>query len=361
VIAVDANLGRVASTLPTTHRAHKPDISLSPDGQRLYVAYSSPFTPHNHLEGLLEVFDTLSGKSVHLTPKPDRSLSTLPAYNSKMAVSADGRWLFQMKMRTSDTGYTSYYVDTFDTATLKLLPETAPVPMCVSGLIVPSRLQRQQLSVVCSHTQDVRLLTLTEAGGLAKEPTTVATADSRWHEHPGTAFATSEGQLTAISGSGHYVTVDAVMQRILRRDSIDRVARRVPVPDQTRPPVRPPPASPDPDDWLADRRIRLQPAIFARDAKELYLGLGIRNAVGTRTGQAGLYDVVVLSTESLNRLRTIRLSRPVFSIALSRDRQRLFGVDPWDGGLLVIDAATGKEIRVIAGIGATPTLAIAGR
>jgi hypothetical protein len=93
----------------------------------------------------------------------------------------------------------------------------------------------------------------------------------------------------------------------------------------------------------------------------LYLGLGIRNAVGTRTGQAGLYDVVVLSTESLNRLRTIRLSRPVFSIALSRDCQRLFGVDPWDGGLLVIDAATGKEIRVIAGIGATPTLAIAGR
>ena len=84
-----------------------------------------------------------------------------------MALSKDGRWLYQY--RTSDTRYQSvYYIATFDTERNAFLPERAVVPLCEAGDSIPLQ-EPLRVGLLCSRTQDIRLIEIAPNGSPRSE------------------------------------------------------------------------------------------------------------------------------------------------------------------------------------------------
>lgn len=339
---VDPLEGRVTGALST---GHKPDLAVSSDGSRLYLAHSP--LAEGKLRGVLDVVDTTTGRTVASYPNPNRWLSTLPFYSSRLALSFDGRWLFQLKMSISNDDFSAYYVETFDTVAGQFLPNTAPVPMCVAGLLIPWPESREKLGVLCSHTKDLRMLTLTATGGVATDER-MAVA-SRRHGHPGTAFfAPGSRALTAVSDMGEFIRADSAgtipQKGLISGTPLISVQNS----SQSSGPTSP--------DWLAGRWIRPQPSVIASKRGWLYLGI---DAVSSRAqGRQQFESVAVLDLKTLQRRFTLPLSRPSWSITLSVDGSVLYAVDPAGAVLLVLDAITGREVKVIHGVGTTPIFAI---
>lgn len=143
VLLVDPDPGKVVSVLET---GYEPDIVLSADGARLYLSHieSSAAGPR----GTFEVIDTTDGTVVRRFDDTDPWPSRGMAYASRMALSRDGRWLFRFKIHTVGE-QRSYYVETFDTERLAVLPERALVPLCGSAMLIASA-QRETVYVACS-------------------------------------------------------------------------------------------------------------------------------------------------------------------------------------------------------------------
>ena len=346
VVAVDPAAGRVVTTFATRSPAYQPSFTLSPDGALLYIAYGASVQPNGPTEGFLEVLDTSTGQSLHHTRNADRWLSTLPEFQAyEMSMSADGRWLYLLKMSSSTPGHSDYFVRTFDTVARAFLPTPSHVPMCVSGLLLPSVEDRHRLSVLCSHTQDVRLLTLSDTGAPAAPTASVQVAESatRSHVHVSTAFRSAGGNVTAVGADGAFSKVAESSRRIVMSDLVDRSARQ---------------AVNAQNDWFRGRRFRPQSPVVAPDGTLLYLMLD--RVSEAAEGTLSSTDVVVLGTERLQRVRSLRFSRPVASIAVSRDGRRLYGVDREGAALLSLDTSTGVELNPIVGVGNLPLFAVVG-
>src|SRR5690606_4801579 len=152
---VDPERQEVVGRLGTGYR---PDIAVSRDGTRLYLAHGVREPGQVDFSDVVDVIDTANGTLVKRVESEDRSISTLPLYWPLMVVSDDDRWLFQMKQKARDDGVTEYSIGTLDLTTLRFLPERAPVPMCFTGMLLPQPGNGARLAVVCSQTEDLRLL-----------------------------------------------------------------------------------------------------------------------------------------------------------------------------------------------------------
>lgn len=89
LFAVDPERKQIVKNYATG--AH-PDIALSPDGTRPYVASESrmPEGPEGAGAGRLDVIDTATGAIVASVADPNRWIAMGPLYGSEMALSADG-------------------------------------------------------------------------------------------------------------------------------------------------------------------------------------------------------------------------------------------------------------------------------
>lgn len=168
---LDSNMNRAGSQIllidpqsGNTLRSFKanmaPDIALSEDGSRLYIASRLQGTSN----GVLEVVNTTTGKLITSVDNPDHWISTLHVYSTHMALSYDGKLLYVFKHRQEDD---AYYIATFDTVNNRFLPGKAMIHGCVTGRITPSLDNSLHITVTCSGTRDIRRLDLNENGNLA--------------------------------------------------------------------------------------------------------------------------------------------------------------------------------------------------
>ncbi|MCI0561267.1 MAG: hypothetical protein MN733_22505 [Nitrososphaera sp.] len=150
VFVVDLEKGQVTKTYPA---GFHPDIALSADGRRLYLAYDAVNSEQTEKKGVLDVIDTATGNQIARVDNPNRWQAFGELYNSAMALSKDGRWLFVYKM-SKDGAF--YGLAVFDTTTNRFLPDTISLPMCEAALLSPSQRRGNTLFVVCEGTNDVR-------------------------------------------------------------------------------------------------------------------------------------------------------------------------------------------------------------
>src|SRR5208282_5395030 len=156
LFAVDPARKEIVKTYPTGSR---PDIALSRDGSRLFVASESrvPEGPEGAGAGRLDVVDTATGATLASVNNPNRWVAMGPLYGSEMALSADGHWLYVYKSMPGPENTVSDSVAIFDTAANKFLPDTIPLPKCGASLLVPWPNGRA-LSVACFVTEDLRTM-----------------------------------------------------------------------------------------------------------------------------------------------------------------------------------------------------------
>src|SRR5262245_18007976 len=139
---LDSNLNRADSQIllidprsGNTLRSFKahgaPDFTLSKDGSRLYIASGLGGSS----AGVLDVVDTATGQHLSSVASPDHWLCTLHIYDTNMALSHDGKWLYIFKYRPEDD---AHYIAVFDTVNNRFLPGKAMLLGCVAGEITPS-------------------------------------------------------------------------------------------------------------------------------------------------------------------------------------------------------------------------------
>lgn len=334
VLLVDPEQGRVVRTFKA---GHVPDMALSPDGTRLYIAYTV-MIPGQQRKGLLEILDTSTGTVLQTIDNPDRALFTLHTYLSRMMFSLDGRWLYFVKNRQTSEG-DFFHVATFDTVQGRFLPEKAALPGCGPQLL-PSPVGRR-LNVVCTSSNNARFLELNESGDVTSSShVSLAQVEvgTDVKKRVGPGFLSSDGStFKVIMGDGSFYKIDANSRNITQTGAIDSEARRA-------------------NDWLVGGWIGYQAPMSSPDKTKLYLG--IAQITDLLRGRPAFDHIVVLGISAFDRIATIKTSRRFHSLAISKDGRQLYGVDPESASLLVIDTTTSREIRTISDIGVTPILAV---
>lgn len=311
VLLVDPATGVVKGRIPT---GYAPDMALSPDGTRLYVA-------SQRQGGRLDVIDTATGAVLRTVEIPDRQIYALLPVWSRMAISPDGRWLYVNQMRFVAPGADEYSVATFDTQRGRFLPERAPIPGCPSALLIPYARQGS-LAVFCGApgaTQDARFLQ-PEQNGLLAEPSTLPIAG----QLAGAIWSGTTSTIYQVAEDGRVVLIDGAARRVSRT-----VALELPGGGQV---------------------VKGSVALSA-DGARLYLG--VRQPAGRKL-QAR--QILVVDTATWQALRTIPTSQPFGGLAVSRDGRRLQALNPDGDSLLILDAAEYRERAVIGGLGDYPGL-----
>jgi hypothetical protein len=147
VLVVDPTEGRIVRTFSA---GFQPDMALSPDGTRLYLASTSA-PADGRSQGYLDVIDTATGSVIRRVANPDLRGFNTPQYPSQMAISPSGRWLHFFKARSGNSPDTSY-IATFDTLRGEFVPGKAPVPGCEGALLALPK--DRQLAVLCHLVRD---------------------------------------------------------------------------------------------------------------------------------------------------------------------------------------------------------------
>jgi DNA-binding beta-propeller fold protein YncE len=320
---------------------YNPDIALSPDGTRLYLA-STQSTGQ-----ILEVIDTTSGATLLTIPNPERWRPSTPYYRSHMAFSPDGNWLYVYKHEyVTDL----YYVATFDVRQNQFLPEKAYLPDCINAVLAPTAVPLA-LNVLCTGSNDVRFLKITKRGGAAISRVPVQLRKSRHGlgVYLG-VISPNDSTINVIAGDGLFSHIDTKLKKITHTGEVDSRGRKKDSTDL------PPLLVQSPDDWMGGKWIPLQASTSTPGESKLYVGIG--QLADFRRSNWSFSQIAVFDKNTLDRVGTFEPSRQVFSLTLSKDGKRLYGIDPRTASIVIIDTATDSELRTISGLGVSPIIAL---
>jgi DNA-binding beta-propeller fold protein YncE len=340
VLLVDPANGSVVRRL---NADHNPDMALSPDGERLYVASGVGDA------GRLDIYDAGSGKLLRTVANEDRHLTTSNIHTSDMAFSPDGKWLYVYKyeMETDD-----YHVATFDTSQDRFLPERASLPGCMSAILLPSD-EPRRLAVLCASTQDLRFVRIAPngKGQGAALPLRPRGRQSRFGQQLSlsTALPTASG-LKVVVNDGSYFDVDNVGRKIKGLGVVDAKLRRTAHNES-------PGLVADGEDWMAGMWIPRQTPTGSAKNGRVYFGIG--QLADLRRSDWLFSTIGVFDSDTLDRVGVIESTRRLFSIAVNAAGDRLYGVDPAGKSLVVFDTGSGQEIGVVENVAETPILVIA--
>jgi len=348
VLVVDPEKGQIAASL---RAGFQPDITLSPDGSRLYLSFSDQQNP---AEGKLQVIDTSTGAVLKELPNRNRWLTTDYAYSPNMVLSNDGVWIYLLKMDQS--GAAIEYIEVFDTQLSAFLSNRIALPECVSAIMVPSE---TGVYAVCGGTQDVRFVNVDresktlrptsmtiEIGKSLREGTSKPVPYQKYPHYVATGFLNPNATFTAITTDGLFVRSDALSGETIDRGAIDR-ATHAPSFE---------PGLPITMGWLQDRWLRMQTPVVSPDGKRIYLGLGQAKAL--KHGSQSLDRIVILDPTDFDLISTLNPHRTFWSFAINSSGNRLYVVDPYQAVVSVLDANNGRELSVISGVGTTPVYAV---
>jgi hypothetical protein len=342
ITTVDPDAGRVLASLV---RGFRPDLAASRDGTRLFISYDTQKI--DITSGAFEVVSTADGSILFHRDEAESRGGMGGSYRTRMALANDGSRLFRFKSWTTDTSGTAYWIETFDVALNRFLPDRAPVPVCGEGTIRPSN-QQDVVFVVCPESEDVRILNLTSSGALLNpKPQRVNLGAGTKQGFPPAAFFQDSGRtFTVVKPDGSLIRIDTQTGAVILREAIDRLRRQVPTPEE-HPPVGHRVESTLPTDWLAGRSIHGGSVGISPDGSKLYL-----NVLGAGGGVIAVLDAV-----TFEQLRLIPYNSEYASFILSADGTQLYAVDRLRKRISVFDADSGRVLRSIE-LGFKPVFAV---
>jgi len=336
VLLVDPSAGRIVRVFKT---GMNPDIALTPDGTRLYLA-SARVTPEGTANEELSVIDTSNGASLLTVSNAKRNTYNVVPPSSSLAISPNGRWLYVMKYDQISDLNTLYWLETFDTVSGKFLPGKVDLSGCGWGRLLPLDKNRE-IQVVCEQSKDVRLLKIDNRGAAHAAG---AQFDQRNSESaPSVNFERRFGKIKSSlvaesfrSSGSRNITVlrDG---RVLSYDAATNALAEVATPEL--------PA----DAWV-------QSVAKAKGHNWLYLGLRVSKLTSTGTGSEA--EIVSLNVSNFLQTRSNKISQRFDYLYVSRDGRWLYAVNTRDANLLIIEATTLKEVSEITDLGQTPSLLV---
>ncbi len=339
ILQVDTEQKQIVRRFATQH---SPDMALSPDGSRLYVAST------DETSGKLDIYDTSSGKLVRSLDNKDRWLPTSNMYISHMKMSPDGKWLYIFKYEIPTD---MYYIATFDTTREAFLEGSANLPECLNAVISPSS-EGRQLAVMCTSSDDLRFVKIMEdgKGKVSRLPLRLRGRTSRFGLSISLSnlVPTQQG-FKAVLGDGSFFDVNSEAKRINALGVLDSKARKVSYNES-------PSIVAEVDDWMGGKWLPIQYPALAKSGK---VYLGVSQLADIRRASWAFSQIGVFDSETLNRVGVIETTRRVFSIAINPAGDRLYAIDPFTKTLVVFDPSSGKEIRTVEGMGESPMMVIA--
>jgi len=352
LFSVDPRRKVIVRNYPTGSR---PDIALSPDGTRLYVAYEEMSPDRKEGQGKLDVIETATGTVVASTANPNRWVAMGPLYSSEMALSADGRWLYMKKLTLDLNHLPVEAVAIFDTAASKFLADTISLPKCAASLLVPWP-DGRALSVLCSQDLDLRTVRFNDQGVPANlVPTGIPVTNHATAQWVGTAFVSGANEVTVIAADGKYSRINVETSKIVEEGMI--VFSPPLTPSGWHPHVRGAEHVPS----LGRRYIDMQPPLES-DGR-LYVQLSRSDLYLHAADAIAVLDQKTLRQAAFFELKTSQRGSSwnlFWSGAIGDDGTRLYllGVESKGGIVHVLSLPDGREIDTIKGFGATPTIVV---
>ena len=297
------------------HTGYHPDFALSPDGTHLFIASDTRMKTTE-----LAVVNTSTGEVLGGPKILGRTVPTLiPAY-SAMAVSGDGKFL-RILVQTADSE--NFQLDTIDTESGAMLPGIVHLGNCGNGEFV-SFSSADQIYFLCPNVKKIHI---------ARTDAQSRQLDNIYGQWPwerrlgvGAAFPTSGGQsIAVVRGDGAIFQMDAVTLSFYAT-----AAHGGP-----------------------QEQITLSAWPRSPDGAKVYIG----NSHSLNAANAIAREIRVYDTTSWKRISGMKTSLPFWSITANPDGTRLYAVVPEQHSILVIDAASMREIRSI-NVGAMPALTI---
>jgi len=334
----------------------RPDIALSPDGTRLYVAGESriPEGPEGAGAGRLDVIDTATGAMVASVADPNRWIAMGPLYGSEMALSADGHWLYVYKVAPGSEHTASEFVAIFDTATNKFLSDTIPLSKCGASLLVPWPNGRA-LSALCFATEDLRTMQFSDQGiPTTQLPVVIAVPHDLGRTRLGTAFVSGENELTVLMTDGKYRKVNVQTGNILQEGEI-----------AFSPPLTPPGWHPQIQgaEHVPSLGRRVIGSRILESQGRLYIPLSRSDLYMHAADAIAVLDAGTLQQEAFFELKSPwrHSSWNLFRDGAIGDGGRrlyLLGVESQGGTVRVLSLPDGKEIDAINGLGTTLSIVV---
>jgi len=349
VLVVDPQQKAVVKTYPT---GDHPDIAVSPDGKRLYLTYDYYSAADQKNMGKLDVIDTASGAVITSVENSHRWQGILPAYDSTMAISTDGHWLYFYKMIGEKDGSVNYGVAIFDTVANKFLPDFISLPDCAGSALLPWPSGRG-LSVLCSDTKDIRSVQFSNTGvPNTRLPSGTPIAQSLRRTGLATALLSAGGQATILMSDGEYSTLNLNRPNGARTGQIAFSPALTPAGWQS--------TVPGAQHVPAVRRfIMMRPPQQSQGSLFLTLSRSDRIAFAADA-------IAVLNPTTLQQTAVFEPGYLFWNAVVSHDGKFLYllsaELDPsgksLHGNVHVISASDGSEIATISGVGTTPTILI---
>ena len=353
LFALDTERKEIVKTYPT---GSHPDIALSRDGTRLYMASESrvPEGPEGAGAGRLDVIDTATGATLASVANPHRWVAMGPLYGSEMALSADGHWLYVYKLMPGPENTVSEFVAIFDTAANRFLPDTVSLPKCGASLLVPWPNGRA-LSVACFITEDLRTMQFSDQGiPTTQLPTVIAIPHDWGRTRLGTAFVSGENEVTVLMTDGKYRRVNAQTGTTVQEGEIN-----------FSPPLTPPGWHPEIPgaEHVPSLGRRVIGSRILESQRRLYVPLHRSDLYMHAADAIAVLDVKTLQQEGFFELKSSFLhpSWNLFSdAAIGNGGKRLYllAVERKGGTVRVLSLPDGKEIDTINGLGTTLSIVV---
>jgi DNA-binding beta-propeller fold protein YncE len=313
------------STIMGSIRAgYDPDFALSPDGAHLYIASGE------REWGELAAVDTATGNIRHIA-FPDRVLykpwyQGLPPY-SGMAITADGRALWIPVPRVPSPDRIETRLSVFDTQSVRFLKTAVDPGHCDTGDFVASS-AADHLDFLCGSSAKPNSVRLVRLDAMRDEMFSVAV------DLP-LSIGCGLAELLPLPGR-NTMAIIRTDGAIYQMDTATWKSSPASLTGACR-------------DWnVADAEWPR-----SADGTRLYLGYGGVVPNGMSAAKA----LRLIDTARWVETKRIQTSVPFWSAVVSQDGKYVFAISPESHGIVILDAHSLQEIRVIA-IGNTPSLAI---
>jgi len=286
------------AVVSTVEAGFDPEIAVSPDGSRLYIASSSTTASE------LVIIDAATHEEIAAVPLNDRTGNTLPPALSSLAVSTDGRHVYALEMETDlPNSEAAAPVDHNTVAVLDAMTG-APVgeveiPGCYAAQMLPFD---GGVDVVCPGLALV--YTVTTADGVAS-----ARHISLSHDVAGATRLPLSGDLLVVSLTGEATRLAGGTYETVSSRQLD----------------------------IGEREVVLGGVVASRDDSRVLAGV----APPAPRSATGMTHLAVIDVSELRVTAVNRLDHPLWSLTASPSGT-VYGVDRDGGTVWVVDVSSGQ-------------------
>ena len=308
IIIVDPETARVVGGFAARYT---PEIAISPDGKRLYLAdsYSTQVIRGDHHD-VVSMYDLVSGNLLRDDVEiPNRLLyKVYPTGQPFMFLSRDGKRIFIGKYGAPDIH--AMRMTVLDAETFKTLGEYA-YPACTQIL----SLEDGRLACIAQAKIEIRdALTGVLMATISLPITSAVLAE----------LAASGERLYIVSSDARVVVINIVTLRV------DGDPIRI--------------------DLSRDSQVGGNHHALARDESRMYVGV----MSGDNRYQGLANEIWVLDTRTWMRVGIISPADPAFHIAVSADGSQLYTINPFKKSMDIFDTKTFSQTGLIHDLGETP-------